>query len=161
MTRTIATNDSQASVPSNATSGPVHLGARITNLEDLIRGYTAGELVPGASFTLKIDIADGATADVDTAALPVALEVDDVSVIKQSNAAGAFANTIQVKTTGGTAVSDAVSINGAAVGDVKRCANINPATRAFAKGAAMRFTRTKAGGDAAARVLVDVTLVAG
>lgn len=161
MTRVIATTDSQADTPSNLAARPTDLKARITNLEDIVRGYTVGELVPGSSFKLKIDIPDGATADVDTAALPVALEVDDVTVIKQSLAAGANANTIQVKTTAGVVVSDAISINNFAVGQVARAANVAPAARAFAKGAAMRVTRTKAAGDAAARVIVECTLVAG
>lgn len=160
MTRTIATTASQADTPP-AGSGATDLKSRITNLEDLIRGYTAGELTPGARVVIKLDIADGATADVDFADLPVAFEIDDVQVVKQDAAATAVANTIQVQTSGGVAVSDAVSINNFAVGQIARAANVAPATRAFAKGATLRVRRVKAGGNAAARVNILATLVAG
>jgi hypothetical protein len=132
------------------------LGARIANLEDLLRSYAAGDLVPGVAVTLKIDIADGATADVDTAALPFGIEIDEVMVVNVG-ANGANANSFQIKNGAGTAISDAISTNGKASGDIVRAANIAPATRQINAGGVVRVTRTRAGGVAQARILAYCT----
>lgn len=156
MARTVPTAAMQASTPPAGT-GKTDLLTRITNLEDLLRSYTAGELVPGMPVVLKLDIPDGATADVDTAVLPFGIEIDDVTSTS-AGANGANANTMQVQTTGGVAISDAISMNGAAAGDVKRAANIAAATRAVNAGSGIRVRRVRVAGVAAARIRIDATL---
>lgn len=156
MTRTVAVAATQMATPPQGTVPPT-LGGRITNLEDLVRSYAAGDLVPGVSMKLKIDIADGATADVDTAVLPFGIEIDDV-LSESAGANGANANTMQLKTTGGVAITDAISMNGKAAGDIARASNIAAATRQVNAGSALRVTRTRAGGVAAARIVIDCTL---
>lgn len=100
-------------------------------------------------------IADAASADYDVV-VAEKVEVIDVIVRKQSLAAGANANTVQVKSTGNV-ISDAISVNGKAVGDLVRAANINPANNTINAGGTMRVSIVKAGGDAA--VAVDIICV--
>lgn len=133
------------------------LDARITNLEDLLRSYAAGDLVPGMPVVLKLDIPDGATADVDSAALPFGVEIDDV-LATSLGANGANANTMQVQTTGGVAISDAISMNGKAAGDMARAASIAVATRTVNAGSGIRVRRVRAGGVASARIRIVGTL---
>lgn len=154
MARTVPSAATQMSTPPAGTK--VDLGVRIANLEDLLRSYAAGDLVPGVALTLKLDIADGATADVDTAALPFGIEIDEVTVVA-GGANGANANSIQLKTSGGVAISDAISMNAKVAGDVIRCANLALATRAVNAGSVLRVTRTRAGGVASARVIAFCT----
>lgn len=155
MARTIPTVAQQMATPPAGVKSD--LGTRITNLEDILRSYVAGDLVPGAAMTLKLDVADGATADVDTAVLPFGIEIDEI-MVRAGGANGANANTIQLKTTGNVAISDAVSMNGKVAGDLIRAANIALATAAVNAGSALRVTRTRAGGVASARVLIYCTL---
>lgn len=155
MARTVPSAATQMATPPAGTAKTT-LDARIANLEDLLRSYAAGDLVPGVAVTLKLDIPDGATADVDTAVLPFGLEIDECMVVA-GGANGANANTIQIKTTGGVAISDAISMNGKVAGDVIRAANIAPATRAVNAGSAIRVTRTRVAGVASARVIAYCT----
>lgn len=91
---------------------------------------------------------DVATADYDFI-LSEKLEIVDVTVIKDG--AGA-ANTIQVKTGAGTAISDAIA---AAVDKtVTRAGTLDKATRVIAAAGTMRITNTRAAGTAACYVIV-------
>lgn len=155
MARTIPTAAQQASTSPAGSS--TNLGARITNLEDLLRSYAVGDLVPGMPVVLKLDVPDGATADVDTAVLPFGIEIDDV-LSTSLGANGANANTMQVQTTGAVAISDAISMNGKAAGDMSRAASIAPATRVVNAGSAIRVRRVRVGGVATARIRIIGTL---
>lgn len=113
---------------------------------------TNGQLTVGIPVVFTRDIADAASADYDMV-IAEKCEVIDVLVQKRSTAAGANANTVQVKA-GATAISDAISINGAADTDIKRAAKIDDAAATIAAGGTLRISVVKAGGDAAVFVVV-------
>jgi len=124
--------------------------AELKNTLGVVADSTATAQIPQvfvpvqASFLLP----DAATADYDFV-LPEKLEVIDVEVIKDG--AGA-ANTIQLKTGGGTAISDAIA---AAVDKtVTRAGTLDKATRVIASGGTLRITNTRAAGTSACYVTV-------
>lgn len=103
---------------------------------------------------------DQATADVVVfnANAPSAFRVIDV-LLENTAANGANANTIQVcaAAAGGSAISDAMSLNGKAAGDLVRAANIAAANASIAKNGSLYLRQTKAGGTmgGTARILVQ------
>lgn len=155
MARTVPTAAMQMGSPPAGTR--VDLAARITNLEDLLRSYAAGDIVPGMPVVLKLDIPDGATANVDTAALPFGIEIDDV-MCTAAGANGANANTMQLQTGAAAVISDAMSLNGKVAGDIVRGVNIAAGTRQINAGSVLRVRRVKVAGDCSCRVRVDCTL---
>lgn len=81
--------------------------------------------------------------------VPDKIEIVDVTVIKDG--AGA-ANTIQIKNSAGTAISDAIA---AAVDKtVTRAGTLDVATRTLAAGGELQITNTRAAGTSAATVIV-------
>jgi hypothetical protein len=80
---------------------------------------------------------------------PDKLEIIDVTVIKDAAGAG---NTIQVKNSAGTAISDAIA---AAVDKtVTRAGTLDKATRVVAAGGEFQITNTRAAGSSAAAVFI-------
>jgi hypothetical protein len=108
-------------------------------------------LTGGVEVVHKFVIADGATADVDFV-LAEKFEILDVAVIK-TGGAGQASNTIQLKTSGGTAITDAIATTGADK-TVTRMGTLDDAANVIASGGTLRVTRTKAGADASAIVVV-------
>lgn len=113
---------------------------------------TDAQTAVGVPVVYTRTIADAATTDYDVV-ITEKVEVVDVVVIKISANATAVANTVQVKN-GATAISDAISINAALDTDVKRAGKIDDASNVIAAGGTMRVTVTKAGGDAAVKVII-------
>lgn len=102
----------------------------------------------GAEVVIPIDIPDAATATY-TYVNNEKLEVVDIIVIKDT--AGA-ANTIQLKTAGGTAISDAIA---AAVDKaVTRAGTLDKAQRTLAAAAGFQITATRAAGSMACQVFI-------
>lgn len=97
-------------------------------------------VIGGIPVVHRIDIADGATADVDTV-LTHKTRIIDVHLVKTAGAGGA-SDTIQVKN-GANAVTDAMDIN---VADqvVVRAGTIDDAQHEIAAAGTLRITRTKA-----------------
>jgi len=137
------------------------LGSRLSDLEDVLRSYTMGEVVPAAKYTIGLAIVTGGTADIDTA-IPagVTLKVIDAHLIKTDQAAGANASTIQVKNAG-NAITDAMPLINDAVGDVERALSVAPAQQTLVGPATLRITRTQAGGgNTAADVYLECLIMA-
>lgn len=144
--------------PTPAVGHNLDLAMRVKALEDLAKGMANGDLLPGCQTALIFDVADHATQNIDQV-IPVACTIIGAQVIKTSAPATAVANTVQVDNgVAGNHVTDAMSINNFAVGQVVRHASMFPAAVDFAVGATMRIIQTKAGGDAAFRIQLDVVL---
>lgn len=102
----------------------------------------------GALVVIPIDIPDAATTTYSYINQEK-LEIIDVIVIKDVAGAG---NTIQVKTAGGTAISDAIA---AAVDKaVTRAGTLDKAQRTLTAAAGFQITATRAAGSMAAQVFV-------
>jgi hypothetical protein len=102
--------------------------------------YAADKNVIGALPVLhRVDVAAGATGDVDTT-LTHKTRVTEVWLVKKS-AAGGGAGTIQVKN-GASAITDAMSIN-VADQTVVRCTTIDDAQWEIAAAGTLRCTRTR------------------
>lgn len=116
-------------------------------------------VIGGLTLTHRIDVAAGATGNVDVV-FTYKSRVVDVRLVKKS-AAGGGAGTIQVfNGTGGNAITDAMSIN---VNDkvVVRCAEIDDAYHEIAAGATVRVTRTRtASTDETCTVYIETIRVA-
>lgn len=106
----------------------------------------------GALLVYTRQIADAATADYDVV-ITEKVEIIDVIVQKRSTAAGSNANTVQVKNAG-NAISNAISINGAADQAIVRAGSIDDSQSTIDAGGTLRVTVTKAGGDAAVGVQI-------
>lgn len=107
-------------------------------------------VVGGVPVLHRIDIADAATGDVDVV-LTHKTRVVEVWAVKTA-AAGAAANTVQVKSTAAV-ITDAMSIN---IADtlIVRAASIDDANHEIAAAGILRVSRVKAGGNAACIVYV-------
>ncbi len=102
----------------------------------------------GALVVIPIDIPDAATATLSYVNTEK-LEIIDVIVIKDTTGTG---NTIQLKTAGGTAISDAIV---AAVDKaVTRAGTLDKAQRTLAASAGFQITATKAAGSMACQVFL-------
>jgi hypothetical protein len=102
----------------------------------------------GAVVVIPIDIPDAATATYSYTN-PEKLEVIEVEVIKDTAGAG---NTIQLKTAGGTAISDAIA---AAVDKTKTLSGtLDKAQRTLAASAGFQITATRAAGSMACQVFI-------
>lgn len=102
----------------------------------------------GALVVIPVDIPDAATATYSYTNSEK-LEIIDVIVIKDTAGAG---NTIQVKDSTGTAISDAIA---AAVDKtVTRAGTLDKAKRTLAAGAGFQITATRAAGSMAAQVFI-------
>lgn len=75
--------------------------------------------------------------------IPFNCEVMDAYALKTATNGGA-GDSIQLKTGGGTAISDAMSLAISADGGIVRAASLDPATRTIASGGTLRFTAAKA-----------------
>jgi len=116
--------------------------------------YADSGTAGGGDLLYIIPIADHATQDIDLI-VDEKIEVIDAWVKKTANAAGANANTFQVKNAAAV-ITDAMSVNGKNRGDLVRCANIDDTGNAvILAGGTLRITQTKAGGDAAGRVHIS------
>lgn len=122
--------------------------------DEQIAPVTYAAAAPAAAVPMveMFEIPDAAGADYDVV-VPEKLEVIDTLVQKTALAAGANANTVQVKNAA-AAITDAISINGAADGDLKRAGNITDANSIIAAAGTMRITIVRAGGNAAVKVAV-------
>lgn len=119
-------------------------GAKLGNLAE-------GDLQFGPAALLVFDIPDGATGNVDFVNTEKFAVVD--AFVINNGASGANANTIQVDNgTGGTHITDAISINNKVAGDIVRAANL--INRTINAGSTIRVVRTRAGGVAAAKVVL-------
>ena len=103
----------------------------------------------GAEVVIAIDIPDAPTTTYSYVNAE-RLEVTGITVIKDQP--GAAGNTIQLKTAGGTAISDAI----AAVGDkaVTSAGSLDKAQRTLAAGAGFQITAIKVGGSMACQVFL-------
>lgn len=102
----------------------------------------------GGLVVIPVDIPDAATATYSYINSEK-LEIIDVIVIKDVAGAG---NTIQIKTAGGTAISDAIA---AAVDKtVTRSGTLDKAQRTIAASAGFQITATRAAGSMAAQVFI-------
>jgi len=111
-------------------------------------GVSPAVSASGSVVVIPVDIPDAATATYSYINAEK-LEIIDVIVIKDT--AGA-ANTIQVKTAGGTAISDAIA---AAVDKaVTRAGTLDKAQRTLAAAAGFQITATRAAGSMAAQVFI-------
>jgi hypothetical protein len=105
--------------------------------------------VSGAEVVIPIDIPDAPTTTYSYVNAEK-LELTGVTVIKDQP--GAAGNTIQLKTAGGTAISDAI----AAASDkaVTSAGTLDKAQRTLAAGAGFQITATKVGGSMACQVFL-------
>lgn len=119
--------------------------------------YVDGVLSGFDSVDILIVVPDHATQNVDVI-IPFKCEVIDCSVKKITAAATAVANTFQLQSIGGAAnITNAMSINNAARGDLVRATNIDDTGAAvILAGGTLRIVQTKAGGDASGRLRVTV-----
>jgi len=111
-----------------------------------VAGTTLEGFVP---FIIVLDVPDDATADLDWS-VPMTMRVIDVHTVKVTGAGGA-ANTAQLKNTAAP-ITDAMDLN---VADdvVTRAGTIDDAAWKLPRGGILRVTRTKAGGNAACKVV--------
>lgn len=109
-------------------------------------------VIGGIPVVHMFSIADAATANYDIT-LTHKTKVLYVVVVKTSTTAGANANTVTVQN-GATAITDAISINGAADKAVKLVGTIDDASQTIAAAGTLRVAISKAGGDAAVDVYV-------
>ncbi len=110
-----------------------------------------GALMGGFPISYRFSVPDAATGDVDFV-LTHKTRITDAHCIKTGGAGGA-ANTIQIQTGGGVAISDIMSINIADTAIV-RCATLDDATWEIADGGTLRIHRVKVGGNAECQVVV-------
>src|SRR5437870_12473293 len=127
--------------PADFDAGAVGLTAIAPNAIDGTIAANVGSqgAVPGLELILRVDVAAGATGNVDTT-LTYKVRIFDVSLIKNGNAGGG-ARTIQVKN-GANAITDAMSINVNA-STVVRAATIDSSQWEIAAGGTLRVTRTR------------------
>ena len=132
----------------SAVTGTLSLAAGEIALAELIAASLDGtaakvvadaNLIGGLPVVHRIDVAAGATGDVDTV-LTHKTRVIDVWLVKQA-AAGGGAGTIQVKN-GATAITDAISIN-IADQTVARAGTIDDAQHEIAAAGTLKITRTR------------------
>ena len=114
-------------------------------------------LTGGIPVVHRFSIADQATGDVDYV-LVHALRIMNVTVIKRA-AAGAGANTIQIQTGAGAAITDAMVIN-IADNAVVGAATIDDATHEIADGGVLRVHVVRAAGTSGCDVYVSGLRVA-
>lgn len=122
--------------------------------KDYLERLTAenGALTPQFYGVIPYLVPNAATADID---LVMTEKVEIVDVIVRKDGAGA-ANTIQLKTSGGTAITDAIA---AAVDKaVTRAGTIDTATNVIAAGGTLRITATRAAGTMLAQVYIIVLI---
>lgn len=115
---------------------------------------------PSIVAVFALTVPDAATANLDWTGLAgLAFRVLDFWAVKTGATAAASANTVQLQTAGGVAVSDALNMQ---VADtvLVRAAVIDDANHAFAAGAGIRVRSVKAGENAACICYVKVALVA-
>jgi hypothetical protein len=109
-------------------------------------------VIGGIPVVHMFSIANAASADYDIT-LTHKTKVLYCIVVKTSTTAGANANTVQVKSTA-SAITDAISINGAADQTIKLPATLDDSTQTIAAGGVLRVSIVRAGGDAAVDVYV-------
>ena len=129
-----------------------HLTSKV--IADYVERLTAenGALTPQMLLWIPVLVPDAATSNID---LVMTEKVEIVDVIIRKDAAGA-ANTIQLKTGAGTAITDAIA---AAVDKaVTRVGTIDTATNVIAAGATLRIATTRAAGSMLCTVLVGVLI---
>lgn len=115
--------------------------------KDYVGRLLADDSSTEPQFALEIPVAlPDAAGDVDIV-LKSKFQLTEVLLRKVGGATGAFANTIQVKNLA-TAITEAVSINGAADNALLRATSVDDATDTVAAGGTLRFTTVKAGGNA-------------
>jgi len=115
-------------------------------------GATFTSDAPTEALTIYAQITDAATASYDYT-LTRGLRVYDAFINKTGGGTGVAVNTVQILSTA-AAVTDAVSINGAADNAMLRATQINDANNSIITGGILRVTVTKAGGDAQVDVFV-------
>ena len=109
-------------------------------------------VIGGIPVVHMFSIANAASADYDIT-LTHKTKILYCIVVKTSTTAGANANTVQIKSTA-SAITDAISINGAADQTIKLPATIDDSTQTIAAGGILRCSIVRAGGDAAVDVYV-------
>lgn len=119
----------------------------------LVSAYTEGAAIAGIPVVYEYALADHATQTVALGTMTYKTRILEVVVTKTSTTAGVNANTIQLKSST-NAISDAMSINGLALGGVVRAAVLDPTYTDIAANGTLTVTQTKAAGDAAVRITV-------
>lgn len=118
------------------TLGAVVTGAKVPTTAD-------ANVIGAVPLLHRVDVADGATGDIDTV-LTHKTRVLDVWLVKTGGAGHASEDTITVKN-GATAITDAIAV-GAADKAIKRAGTIDDASWEIAAAGTLRITRTKGAG---------------
>lgn len=111
---------------------------------------------PTISGVFALDVPDGVTANLDWSGLAgVSFRVLDVWVVKTTgnDTAAPGADTIQLQTLAGAAISNAIDIGGIADQTVVRAGTIDDATHVIAAGGGLRVRRTRPGATQAACIV--------
>jgi len=114
---------------------------------------------PGTVGVFALTVPDGVTGDLDWVGLKgLTFRILDFWSIKTNATAAASANTLQLQTAGGVAISDALNMQ---VADqaVVRAAAIDDANHTIAAENAVRVRRVKAGQDASAICYVKIAIL--
>jgi hypothetical protein len=115
---------------------------------DPVNSTTAQTTTVGSFVEISLLLPDAATTTYKYT-IPDKIEIVDVICIK--DAAGA-ANTLQLKNSAGTAISDAIAF--AVDKTVTRAGTLDKATRVIAAGGELQVTNTRAAGSSAGAVFI-------
>lgn len=107
---------------------------------------------------IVIDVPDAASGNIDLTALPFKILVTDVTYIKQGGAGNAGNSIVVHNGTTGNAITDA--LNSATDTAVVRAGTLDDAFTAIAAAATIRLVTVRAGGNNAARIVIDYIRVA-
>lgn len=138
---------SEASGISTLAAGSL-VGTNVANVAN-------GNLVGGIPVLHRFDVADAATGDTDYVITQKEFIVN-VWLLKTANASSADANSIQLQTGAGTAITDAISLNNVPDTTIVRAGTIDDATALIAAGGTLRIHRVRAvaGGQIGCTVFV-------
>lgn len=128
-------------------------GVAASRLAPTVHATANGAVVPGSPVVIIADLADHATQNVDLVP-SLGIDVTDVRVIS-TGTNGANANTFQVDNgTGGNHITAALAMSGKVAGDVVDAVTLDPTHYSVIAGATLRIVQTRAGGVAAARIII-------
>lgn len=126
-------------------SNPLYLSLTSALNASSVAPYADGVMLPGVPVMVTIAVPDGATGNIDST-VGAKFEVLRAWLQKRGGDSGSNANTMQVLKNG-TAVTEALSINGTVNKTTVDWATIDVAQSVFNVGDTLRVTRTKAGGN--------------
>ena len=125
---------SEASGISTLAAGSL-AGTVVANVAD-------ANVIGGIPLLFRVDVADGASGDVDVVSTH-RVRVIDAWLVKTANASSAHANTMQVANAA-NAITNAMSLNNVADTTIVRAAAINDANAEIAAGGTLRVIRVRA-----------------